>query len=94
MIEPGHSVLSIRRQCELLDLNRASYYYTPATESALNLELMRRLDEQYLRTPFYGWPRMTAYLQRLGTDINKPVEAESAVTASADENSRGEGGAR
>jgi putative transposase len=70
MIEPGHSVLSIRRQCELLDLNRASYYYTPATESALNLELMRRLDEQYLRTPFYGWPRMTAYLQRLGYAVN------------------------
>ena len=70
MIEPGQSVLSIRRQCELLDLNRASYYYTPATESALNLELMRRLDEQYLRTPFYGWPRMTAYLQRLGYAVN------------------------
>lgn len=70
MIEPGHSVLSIRRQCELLDLNRASDYYTPATESALNLELMRRLDEQSLRTPFYGWPRMTAYLQRLGYAVN------------------------
>ena len=70
MIESGHVTLSIRRQCELLDLSRASYYYTPATVSALNLELMRRLDEQYLRTPFYGWPRMTPYLQRLGYAVN------------------------
>ena len=31
---------------------------------------MRLLDEQYTRTPFYGWPRMTAYLQRLGHGIN------------------------
>ena len=70
MIEPEHSAISIRRQCDLLDLSRASYYYTPATESALNLELMRQIDEQYLRTPFYGWPRMTAHLQRLGYAVN------------------------
>ena len=70
MIEAGHAALSIRRQCELLGLSRASYYYTPATESTLNLELMRRIDEQYLKTPFYGWPRMTAHLRRLGYPVN------------------------
>lgn len=70
LVEPDHPELSIRRQCDLLDLNRASYYYVPATESALNLELMRLLDEQYMRTPFYGWPRMTIYLQNQGYDIN------------------------
>ena len=70
MIEPEHPAISVRRQCELLDLNRASYYYRPATESALNLELMRRIDEQYLELPFYGWPRMTAHLQRLGYAVN------------------------
>ena len=48
MIEPNHEQLSVRRQCELLGLNRASYYYRPATESVLNLELMRCIDEQYL----------------------------------------------
>jgi len=31
---------------------------------------MRLIDEQYLRTPFYGWPRMTAYLQRAGHAVN------------------------
>jgi putative transposase len=54
LIEPAHPEFSIRRQCELVGLNRASYYYTAATESALNLELMRCIDEQYLLTPFYG----------------------------------------
>jgi putative transposase len=62
--------LSIRRQCELLGLNRATLYYEPAGESAENLHLMRLIDEQYLRTPFYGWPRMTAHLRRLGYVVN------------------------
>ena len=70
MIEPRHEQLSVRQQCELLGLNRSSYYYEPATESPLNLDLMRLLDEQYMRTPFYGWPRMTAYLRSQGYQVN------------------------
>jgi len=70
MIELNHPNLSVRRQCELLELNRSTYYYTPAGESEYNLHLMRLLDEQYLKTPFYGWPRMTAYLQREGYAVN------------------------
>jgi putative transposase len=54
----------------LLGLNRSTYYYKPAGESEFNLHLMRLIDEQYLRTPFYGWPRMTAYLQRQGYAVN------------------------
>jgi len=34
---------------------------------------MRLLDEQYTRTPFYGWPRMTACLRRQGYKINPSV---------------------
>lgn len=60
----------MRQQCELIGLNRATYYYEPATESTLNLELMRLIDEQYMRTPFYGWPRMTIYLQQQGYAVN------------------------
>jgi putative transposase len=71
MIEPNHPELSIRRQCELLGLNRATFYYQPATESPLNLVLMRLIDQQYTRTPFYGWPKMTVYLrQKLGQPLN------------------------
>ena len=70
MVEPGHEQLSVRRQCELVGLNRASYYYQAAQERPLNLELMRKIDEQYLKTPYYGWPRMTVALQRQGYGIN------------------------
>ncbi len=70
LVEPEQREISVRRQCELLGLNRASYYYRPATESLLNLALMRCIDEQYLKTPFYGRLRMTAHLQRLGYAVN------------------------
>jgi len=60
----------LRRQCELVGLQRSSWYSQPAGESELNLRLMRLLDEQYLLTPFYGWPRMTVWLQNEGYKIN------------------------
>ena len=70
MIEVNHPALSIRRQCQLIGLNRASFYNKPAGETPLNLWLMRLIDAQYLRTPFYGYPKMTAALQRLGYAVN------------------------
>ena len=66
LVETDDPAISIRRQCELLSLNRSTLYYQPAHESALNLRLMRLLDEQYMRTPFYGWPKMAALGKRLG----------------------------
>jgi len=70
LVEIGHSFLSVRRQCELLELNRSSYYYYPATESDLNLRLMNLIDEQYLKMPFYGYRKMTVHLRRSGYLIN------------------------
>jgi len=64
-LEPDHPWLSLRRQCDLIGLNRSSYYYQPAPESLLNLTLMRLIDEQYLRTPFYGYLKMTEYLRQV-----------------------------
>ena len=49
---------------------RSTYYYEPAVESPFNLQLMRLIDEQYLKTPFYGWSRMTAHLRRQGYLVN------------------------
>src|SRR5690606_32644441 len=57
-IEPDHPHLSVRRQCELLDLPRSSYYYEVQRESQANLALMRRIDEVYTRWPFYGSRRL------------------------------------
>ena len=70
MIETKHPEISIRRQCKLIGLNRASFYMKPIGETALNLKLMRLIDEQYLKTPFYGYPRMTAQLRRSGYEVN------------------------
>ena len=58
------------RQCELLDLYRSSYYYRAVEVSAEELALLRRLDEQYTQTPFYGVRRMTAVLRREGYGVN------------------------
>ena len=61
----------MRRQCELLDLNRSGFYREPAVETSENLRLMRLIDEQYLKTPFYGSRRMTAWLVRQGKEVNR-----------------------
>jgi putative transposase len=62
----------VASQCGLLGLPRSSYYYAPmATESVENLRLMRRIDRLYLRRPFYGSPRMTDWLQKLGWAVNE-----------------------
>ena len=63
--------MSIRQQCSLLGLARSSYYYEPAGESEENLLLMRLLDEQYTRTPFYGSRKMTAWLHTQGYPVER-----------------------
>jgi len=71
-VEPDHPKLSIRRQCELLGLSRSTYYYEPAEPDPEDLALMRLLDQQYLKTPFYGSRRMTVFLRiKEGYVINR-----------------------
>ena len=62
-IQPQHSKLSVRRQCALLGLATASYYYQALPESDQNLLYQRLLDEEYTRHPFYGVRKMTAWLR-------------------------------
>ena len=71
MVELGHEGISIRRQCELLGINRASLYYKPIGESEENLQVMRLLDRQYTKAPYYGSRRMTAWLQQQGYEVNR-----------------------
>ena len=49
---------------------RSGWYYQPRGESEENLRLMRRLDEQYTKTPYYGARRMTVSLRREGWEVN------------------------
>jgi putative transposase len=65
-ITPKHAKLSVRRQCHLLGLAPASYYYQAEPESAENLGYMRLLDQEYTEHPFYGVRKMTVWLQQLG----------------------------
>jgi putative transposase len=66
LIEPDHPTLSVVRQCELLGLPRSSWYYKPQEVVSVDLELMRRIDEQYTLTPFYGIRRMKVALDQQG----------------------------
>ena len=61
----------MRRQCELLGVNRTGLYYQPLGESEENLHIMRLLDEQYTRTPFYGSRKMTEGLWTKGFEVNR-----------------------
>ena len=70
LVDWEHPEISIRRQCELLGVNRYGMYYEPAGESEENLLLMRLLDEQYTRTPFYGSRKMTEWLVTQGYAVN------------------------
>jgi putative transposase len=70
MIEPACREVSIRRQCELLGLAPSSFYHRPKPVDAHDLELMRLLDEQFTRTPFYGVERMTWWLNTQGHKVN------------------------
>lgn len=69
-MDETHPQLSVARQCELLGMSRSGFYYDARPESELNLCLMRLLDEQYTKTPFYGVRRMTWWLEKEGYAIN------------------------
>ncbi len=72
-IEPEHPRLSVARQCELIGLSRSSYYRHDevGTEPEENLALMRLIDEEYTRHPFYGSRKMRDWLRRQGYRVNR-----------------------
>lgn len=71
MIDKQNSSLSIARQCRILNLHRSGLYYQPCSEDQQNMDIMRLLDEQYFKTPFYGVRKLTAWLKGLGYNINR-----------------------
>ena len=71
MIEANHPRLSIVRQCQLVSIARSSHYYVGRGESPLNMALMRLIDEQYLRTPWYGSRQMARHLRRQGYGVGR-----------------------
>ncbi len=70
LVEPNTSP-SMRRQCELLAVNRSSLYYEPAGPDEEELALMRRIDELHLQHPFFGSRMLMRALKGEGTAINR-----------------------
>ena len=82
LVERGHPEISVRRQCELLGVNRSGLYYEPLGESEENVRLMRLLDEQYTRTPFYGSRKMREWLITEGYTVNRKLSCAKIRSAS------------
>ena len=71
MVTRPHPGLSLSRQCRLLSIGRSSLYYTPKGESAESLALMQRIDELFLKHPFYGARQMVRHLRLEGVRIGR-----------------------
>jgi len=70
LVESGAQI-SMRRQCELLGVNRSSLYYEPVGPDSEELALMRRMDELHLKHPFFGSRMMTQTLKAEGLEVNR-----------------------
>jgi putative transposase len=75
LIERGYPDISLRHQCELLSVQRSNLYYVPRPVSDETLTIMNLIDREYTRHPFYGSPKLTEALHRVGWMVNhKRVE--------------------
>lgn len=71
LIEPKHPQLSVVRQCELVSISRSGFYRRPVGETALNIELMRLIDAQFLEAHWYGSRQMVRHLRREGHVVGR-----------------------
>ena len=70
LINSNNTDLSVAKQCELLQINRTSLYYTPSPESDDNLTIMRLLDEAYMDNPYYGVRKLVVVFVLKGYRVN------------------------
>lgn len=73
MVQRVNNKISMRHQCELLGLNRGSFYYVPELPSEANIELMRLIDEIFTACPFYGVRRIRNRLWELGVAVGRKL---------------------
>ena len=71
MIDRGRPKPSVSRQCKLVGVSRSSLYYRPVGPDQDDLDLIAKMDHQYLKTPFYGSRRMRVWLRSQGHKINR-----------------------
>jgi len=70
-VDPAQPDIPVARQCELLVLSRSTFYYLPTPDERLNEALMRRLDEEYTKHPFFGSRKLTVRLRKAGYAVNR-----------------------
>lgn len=67
----AHAQLSVRRQCELLNINRSTLYYEAELPDVDDIELLNAIREVWERYPFYGYRRVTKELKPQGYEVNR-----------------------
>jgi len=70
-VELENTMISLSRQCDLLGMNRSSFYYRSRRDNTYNDFLMRLIDEQYTRHPFFGVEKMRDWLRNKGHGVNE-----------------------
>ena len=70
MIDRAHD-LPIGKQTAALNISRGSVYYLPRPVSAVDLALMRRIDELHLEFPFAGSRMLRGLLAAEGSKIGR-----------------------
>jgi len=71
MVDREQPELSVRRQCELVQVSRSGFYYEPEPTDPEELALMRRVDELHLKHPFYGSRKLSDALRKEGREANR-----------------------
>jgi putative transposase len=71
MVTRAHPNLSIVRQCEMLQLSRSAFYYTPVGLDEETLAIMKAIDQVFTKYPFFGSRQLRAYLRREGIVVGR-----------------------
>jgi putative transposase len=71
MIDPKTSSIAITEQCQLLDVNRSTWYYTGKDESEDNIHLMDMIDELHLENPTWGSRKLRDHFNNIGITVNR-----------------------
>ena len=71
MITHENKDISITRQCELVGLNRSSYYKSASSENSQNQVIMSKIEEIYTKHPYYGSRRIVVELTKYGLVVNR-----------------------
>ncbi len=71
LIEWNCRELSLSSQCDLLSLSKGALYYEPLTTDPFSIEVMSFIDQQHIKTPFFGSRKMVAELRKSGYIVNR-----------------------